>query len=168
MPLCFNRPKPLALYVFSKDNSVISTFLKRTSSGGVCVNDVIWQNGWEGLPFGGNYLCVKVRNVISNVGCICRVFCCCIGVGESGFGNYHGKYSIDTFSHKKAILHRGFSYLSEKLGEPRYPPYNLNKIKFLKFVVQYMHMFNLNFRGLVTHILAGCAGAFLLFLFLRS
>jgi len=32
---------------------VINRFVKRTSSGGVCINDVVWQNGWEGLPFGG-------------------------------------------------------------------------------------------------------------------
>lgn len=50
------------------------------------------------------------------------------GVGESGFGAYHGKFSFDAFSHKKAVLSRGFS------GEApaRYPPYTPAKQKLLR------------------------------------
>lgn len=50
------------------------------------------------------------------------------GVGESGMGAYHGKFSFDAFSHKKAVLHRGFN------GDiaARYPPYSPGKLKFLK------------------------------------
>ena len=48
-----NRPKPLALYVFSNNKNLVRKFLTKTSSGGACINDVVWQNGFEGLPFGG-------------------------------------------------------------------------------------------------------------------
>lgn len=50
------------------------------------------------------------------------------GVGESGMGSYHGKYSFDAFSHKKPVLRRSFA------GEvaARYPPYTPEKQRFLK------------------------------------
>lgn len=50
------------------------------------------------------------------------------GVGESGIGAYHGKFSFDAFSHKKAVLYRSF------LGDAsdRYPPYTERKIMLLK------------------------------------
>lgn len=53
------------------------------------------------------------------------------GVGESGMGSYHGKFSFDAFSHKKTVLKRGFG------GEvdARYPPYVPWKIRFLKALV---------------------------------
>lgn len=50
------------------------------------------------------------------------------GVGESGFGRYHGKYSFDAFSHEKGVLER--SYLFEL--EPRYPPWNDFNLNFLR------------------------------------
>ncbi|EHA8591937.1 putative Aldehyde dehydrogenase [Cocos nucifera] len=53
------------------------------------------------------------------------------GVGESGFGSYHGKFSFDAFSHKKAVLSRGF------FGEApaRYPPYTPQKQKLLRHLL---------------------------------
>ena len=50
------------------------------------------------------------------------------GVGESGMGAYHGKFSFDAFSHKKAVLHRSFA------GDApaRYPPYTPGKLRLLK------------------------------------
>lgn len=53
------------------------------------------------------------------------------GVGESGMGSYHGKFSFDAFSHKKPVLYRGFN--GEISG--RYPPYTPRKLKFLKAVL---------------------------------
>lgn len=70
------RPKPLAIYCFAGENEVIDRFLKETSSGALCANDVVLHCSLDSLPFGG--------------------------VGPSGMGGYHGKYSIETFSHKKA------------------------------------------------------------------
>jgi aldehyde dehydrogenase (NAD+) len=87
------RPKPLALYVFSKNKAVQQRVLQSTSSGGVCVNDTVLQVGVPDLPFGG--------------------------VGDSGMGSYHGKTSFDTFSHFKSILYKPF-WLDFKL---RYAPY---------------------------------------------
>ncbi|MBD3885543.1 aldehyde dehydrogenase [Phormidium tenue FACHB-886] len=76
------RPKPLALYVFSKNRQVQQQVLQQTSSGGVCVNDTIMQIGPSTLPFGG--------------------------VGDSGIGSYHGKFGFDTFSHAKSVLFKPF------------------------------------------------------------
>lgn len=88
------RPKPLALYLFSKDKQKQQQVLQQTSSGGVCLNDTVMQVGVTTLPFGG--------------------------VGDSGMGNYHGKASFDTFSHFKSVLKKGFWFDLNW----RYPPYN--------------------------------------------
>ncbi|MEL7036534.1 MAG: aldehyde dehydrogenase [Cyanobacteria bacterium J06592_8] len=76
------RPKPLALYFFSKDKAKQQRILQETSSGGVCLNDTVMQVGVTNLPFGG--------------------------VGDSGIGTYHGKASFDTFSHYKSVLKKFF------------------------------------------------------------
>lgn len=87
------RPKPLALYIFSKDKQKQEQVLQETSSGGVCINDTVMQVGLSTLPFGG--------------------------VGDSGIGSYHGKASFDTFSHYKSVLKKGFRLDPNW----RYPPY---------------------------------------------
>ncbi|KAK7317133.1 hypothetical protein RJT34_01109 [Clitoria ternatea] len=66
------------------------------------------------------------------------------GVGQSGFGRYHGKYSFDTFSHEKAVIHRNLCLEIE----PRYPPWSRFKLKFLRLA------YNFNYFGLFLHILA--------------
>ncbi|MFC6996055.1 aldehyde dehydrogenase [Rufibacter roseus] len=76
------RPKPLALYFFSKDKTAQQVVLTQTSSGGVCLNDTISHLANPHLPFGG--------------------------VGESGQGNYHGKASFEAFSHFKSVLKKPF------------------------------------------------------------
>ncbi|XP_074660079.1 aldehyde dehydrogenase, dimeric NADP-preferring-like isoform X2 [Tubulanus polymorphus] len=93
------REKPLALYIFSKDSACYDKIISQTSSGGVCVNDVIMHAAMETLPFGG--------------------------VGSSGMGSYHGKRSFDTFSHRRSCLITG--YALEKVNNLRYPPYSDNK-----------------------------------------
>ena len=87
------RPKPLALYLFSSSQQHQETVLNNTSSGGVCFNDVVMQVGVPELPFGG--------------------------VGASGMGAYHGKAGFDTFSHQRSVLRRPFA-LDLPF---RYPPY---------------------------------------------
>ncbi len=87
------RPKPLALYLFSSSQQSQETVLNNTSSGGVCFNDVVMQVGVPELPFGG--------------------------VGASGMGAYHGKAGFDTFSHQRSVLRRPFA-LDLPF---RYPPY---------------------------------------------
>lgn len=76
-----SRPKPLALYYFSESKNNIEYILQNTSSGGVTINDTILQVGYKNLPFGG--------------------------VGNSGIGEYHGKASFDTFTHRKSVVKRG-------------------------------------------------------------
>jgi acyl-CoA reductase-like NAD-dependent aldehyde dehydrogenase len=88
-----DREKPLALYVFSRDEEVQQEVLERTSSGGVCVNGTILHISNSSMPFGG--------------------------VGESGMGAYHGRHSFETFSHRKSVLTRGFRFDPSFL----YPPY---------------------------------------------
>ncbi len=76
------RPKPLALYLFTKDHKMVQRFSSSTSSGALCVNDVVIHMPSPDLPFGG--------------------------VGASGSGNYHGEFSFKTFTHAKAILKKTF------------------------------------------------------------
>ncbi|MBO7342853.1 MAG: aldehyde dehydrogenase family protein, partial [Alistipes sp.] len=71
------REKPLAFYYFGKEEKGWK-MLRRTSSGGACINDTIMHIANEGLPFGG--------------------------VGNSGMGAYHGKLSYDAFSHYRAVV----------------------------------------------------------------
>lgn len=87
------RPKPLALYLFTKSKKNEKYILKHISFGGGCINDTIMHLANTHMPFGG--------------------------VGESGTGSYHGKYSFETFSHRKTILSK-----SNLIDVPlRYAPY---------------------------------------------
>ena len=87
------RPKPLALYLFTRDREVIRRVLGELSFGGGCLNDTIVHLLPHNLPFGG--------------------------VGESGMGGCHGKAGFDTFTHWKPVLKRG-TWLDLPV---RYPPY---------------------------------------------
>jgi acyl-CoA reductase-like NAD-dependent aldehyde dehydrogenase len=98
------RPKPLALFFFSKDRNKQERILRETSSGGGCINETFVHNINFRLPFGG--------------------------VGASGIGKYHGKYSYDTFSNKKAIIRKSF-LLDLTL---RYPPYKDKFEKLKRFL----------------------------------
>ena len=72
-----SKPRPLAVYYFGEDKKEERDVLDRTTSGGVCINDVIMHIMQEDLPFGG--------------------------VGPAGMGSYHGYDGFKTFSHAKAI-----------------------------------------------------------------
>ncbi|WP_042196056.1 aldehyde dehydrogenase [Paenibacillus camerounensis] len=96
-----SHPKPLALYLFTEDGHVEQEVIARVSFGGGCINDTISHVANHHLPFGG--------------------------VGPSGIGAYHGKYSFDLFSHAKSVLSK-----STKLGIPiLYPPYG-NRLKWIR------------------------------------
>ena len=96
------RPRPLALYLFTKSRSTVRRVTERLSFGGGCVNDTILHLASSRMGFGG--------------------------VGESGMGSYHGKRSFDTFSHEKSIVDKG-RMLDVPL---RYPPYTKTKEKLLR------------------------------------
>ncbi|WP_328869161.1 aldehyde dehydrogenase family protein [Streptomyces sp. NBC_00287] len=78
-----DRDKPLALYVFSESDDTRRRIAAETSSGGLGHGLPLAHLTVSDLPFGG--------------------------VGESGTGNYHGRYSIETFSHRKAVLEKPLS-----------------------------------------------------------
>ncbi|CAJ1075632.1 aldehyde dehydrogenase family 3 member B1 [Xyrichtys novacula] len=99
------KERPLALYVFSDESSIVNTVLENTKSGGFCSNDGIVHMTLPTLPFGG--------------------------IGASGWGNYHGRWSFETFSHQRACMLRGWAL--ERLNTLRYPPYSDDKLGWLRW-----------------------------------
>ena len=91
-----SREKPLAFYYFGKESDGWE-IIRRTSSGGGCINDVIMHIANENVPFGG--------------------------VGNAGMGRYHDKDSFDAFSHTRSIIATGtwidlpFRYMPYKMFE---------------------------------------------------
>lgn len=75
-----DKPKPLALYLFSENRKRIDAVVSRISYGGGCINDTVIHLATSEMGFGG--------------------------VGESGMGSYHGKVGFDTFSHIKSIVEK--------------------------------------------------------------
>lgn len=82
------QDKPLALYLFTKDKNIEEKVISSISFGGGAVNDVLIHITNPNAPFGG--------------------------VGASGMGFYHGKYSFETFSHQKHI-YKKYSFFDNKL-----------------------------------------------------
>lgn len=97
------RDKPLALYVFSEDQGVRQDFTEQTTSGALVFGVPAAHLFVPGLPFGG--------------------------VGESGMGNYHGRHSIETFSHRKAVLDKPLAPDTMALI---YPPFGSLKKQVIK------------------------------------
>ena len=96
-----SKPKPLSLYLFSEDENASHRVLDELSFGGGAINDTLMHVANPNLPFGG--------------------------VGASGIGQYHGKYSFDTFSHMKS-----YTFKSTRLESSVYfPPYK-GKFKYIK------------------------------------
>ncbi|MFM5908239.1 MAG: coniferyl aldehyde dehydrogenase [Novosphingobium sp.] len=74
--------RPLGFYYFGKDRAEEERVLARTISGGVTINDTLFHNAMEDLPFGG--------------------------IGPSGMGNYHGADGFRTFSHARAVYRQAW------------------------------------------------------------
>lgn len=99
------RAKPLALYLFTRSKENEKKIIREVSYGGGCINDTIVHLATSHMGFGG--------------------------VGESGMGSYHGKASIDSFSHSKSVLKK-----SNIIDIPvRYPPY-ARKLDLLKKIMK--------------------------------
>ena len=96
--------KPLALYVFARDDRAVDRVLNNTSSGGACVNDCA-MHAHQHLPFGG--------------------------VGHSGMGAYHGKFGFDAFSHRRAVMRKRAGRGDPAL---RFAPYTASKLKWLGLI----------------------------------
>ena len=101
-----SRPRPLACYIFTNDSTVRDNLLEALHFGGGCVNDTIIHLATDYMPFGG--------------------------VGESGMGNYHGKYGFDTFSHLKSITDKK-RWIDLPL---RYQPYTKSKLKMIRMFLK--------------------------------
>jgi aldehyde dehydrogenase (NAD+) len=99
-----DRPKPLALYLFSKSKALEEAVLARLSAGSVCINDAVIFMVSPELPFGG--------------------------IGNSGMGRYSGWYGFETFSHMKPVMKRSFRFDAPA----RYPPYTDFKAKLMRLV----------------------------------
>lgn len=101
-----SRPKPLALYIFGRNEKAIDRVLRKTTSGSTCVNHCILQIENLSLPFGG--------------------------VGMSGTGNYHGIYGFRTFSHERNVMLQGAFDPMQFF----YPPYHKASDKSLRAKIQ--------------------------------
>lgn len=99
--------KPLSFYVFTLKYDFAEKLIKKYTFGGGVINDSLVHFANHRLPFGG--------------------------VGHSGQGAYHGKYSFDTFSHSKSVVNR-FTWLDVPL---RYAPYK-GKLNLLKLFLKYL------------------------------
>ena len=91
-----SKPRPLAAYYFGKDKAEEKRFLTGTTSGGACINDVMFHMLQKDLPFGG--------------------------IGPSGMGAYHGIEGFKTFSHAKAVYRQTKKFNVAKLAG-LLPPY---------------------------------------------
>ena len=100
------KPKPLALYLFSNDKQTVKQITSRCRYGGGCINDTIVHLATTEMPFGG--------------------------VGESGMGSYHGKQGFKTFSHTKSIVDKK-NWIDFPV---RYSPYKKLYLKLLKFLLK--------------------------------
>lgn len=105
MSIIEQHPNPLAFYVFTSSNTKENDWLNSVAFGGGCVNNASWHLTNHNLPFGGR--------------------------GFSGTGNYHGKYSFDTFSHKKAVM-KTPTWFDPSI---KYPPFK-GKLKLFKWVIR--------------------------------
>ncbi|MBC7903165.1 MAG: aldehyde dehydrogenase family protein [Gemmatimonadaceae bacterium] len=99
------NPNPLAFYIYTSSRKKEKYWLEAIPAGGACVNNSSWHLTNHHLPFGGR--------------------------GFSGSGNYHGKFSFDTFSHRKAVL-RTPTWFDPAT---KYPPYK-GKLKLFKWVIK--------------------------------
>jgi len=102
------HPNPLVVYVFSEDEKFKTHIFEHTRAGAFVVNETLIHPGAHYLPFGG--------------------------IGNSGFGQYSGKFSFDTFTHLKCVLESP-SWIDRILSF-RFPPYTDHKVsKAMKFIV---------------------------------
>lgn len=101
--------KPLALYIFSKNNNNIKAIINNTSSGGVCINHSTLHYSNNNLPFGG--------------------------INNSGTGRCHGIYGFHELSNKKSILKQ---VLPSSPTDFLFPPYNNFKNKLIEFTIKWL------------------------------
>lgn len=99
------HPNPLAFYVFTSSRKKENEWMGNVAFGGGCINNASWHLTNHNLPFGGR--------------------------GFSGSGRYHGRYSFDTFSHKKAVM-KTPTWFDPSV---KYPPFK-GKLGLFKWVIR--------------------------------
>ena len=104
------QPKPLALYIFSKDKARTRRLLAQTSSGGAAINHCVMHYAHGNLPFGG--------------------------VNNSGIGSAHGEFGFKAFSHERAVLQSGPIMLAQLF----FPPYTDFKKKLIRLTVDSLRL----------------------------
>ena len=97
--------KPLAMYIFAKSRFNIDKFMEALPSGGVTVNDTLMHCANCFFPFGG--------------------------LGQSGLGSYHGKYSYLAFSHSRSVLRKDDHTVFDVTA--RYPPFSKLKLNIFRY-----------------------------------
>lgn len=100
-------PKPLASYLFTHNKINEKKFLTQLTCGGSCINDCLTHMVNYHLPFGG--------------------------IGQSGMGRYHGKYSFETFSHRKSVYKKMLSFDTRL----EYPPYTPKKLVLVRRLMRW-------------------------------
>lgn len=100
------NPNPLAYYHFSENPKLIKRLRDKIAFGGGAINNTVVHLANPKLPFGG--------------------------IGNSGIGNYHGKYGFDTFSHKKAMIESA-TWLDLK---QKYPPFGSAVYKTIRWLMR--------------------------------
>jgi aldehyde dehydrogenase (NAD+) len=103
------QPKPLAFYVFSKNDNQINTVFNATSSGAAVANDCAVHFLHRELPFGG--------------------------VNNSGIGKSHGHFGFLAFSNEKAVLRQR---VGSAAVNPLFPPFTLAKKKLIKGILKWL------------------------------
>ncbi len=99
------NPNPLSFYVFTTSSKKEKAWIEAVSFGGGCINNTAWHFANDHLPFGG--------------------------IGYSGIGAYHGKFSFDTFTHAKAVM-KSSTWIDPGI---RYPPFG-GKLKWFKLLIR--------------------------------
>jgi aldehyde dehydrogenase (NAD+) len=99
------NPNPLSFYIYTSSRTKEIEWLQDVPAGGSCVNNSSWHLTNHNLPFGGR--------------------------GFSGLGNYHGRFSFDTFSHKRAVM-KTPTWFDPAV---KYPPFK-GKLKLFKWVIK--------------------------------
>lgn len=104
-----DRPKPLALYIFSNNTSLNEQIIHSTSSGGVAINETLLQYAHAELPFGG--------------------------ANHSGIGKAHGSYGFKAFSNERAVLKQRAPRSPLKFF---YPPYSNRTRTMIDYLIKYL------------------------------
>jgi aldehyde dehydrogenase (NAD+) len=105
LALIRRHPDPLAFYLFAKDKRLQRQWVDALPFGGGCINNTDWHFTNPHLPFGG--------------------------IGNSGIGAYHGKYSLERFSHAKAVM-RSYTFIDPRV---KYPPFK-GKMKWFRIFIR--------------------------------